>query len=276
MKLQKSLEIAKQLRAISSIEENDIKENEVDEFSSVSEAEPTLQKESFTYFLSRKVSVDKKVFKEKRFVSALPETSESDAYKILRTQIQQRTKEKGWNTIMVTSPQHGAGKTLTAVNLAISMSQEFHQTVMLVDCDLRKQNIHKLLGYASDRGIADHLLENISLAELIAWPGINKLTIISGGKTIEGSTELLGSSKMEQLVAEMKNRYQNRYIIFDVPSLLQGADAIAFLPYVDSVLLVVESGKTSMTDSKTALELIPPEKLLGFVLNRHADVSGEV
>ncbi len=269
MKLQQSIEGAKQLRVNEAIDENDW----VDSSSS---AESFLQKESFAYILSRRVSVDKKKFKEKRFVAALPETSESDSYKILRTQIQQRTKDKGWNTIMVTSPHPGAGKTLTAVNLAISMAQEFHQTVMLVDCDLRRQNIHKLLGYESNRGLADHLLENISLSELIVSPGINKLTIISGGKTIEGSTELLGSSKMEQLVAEMKSRYQNRYIIFDVPSMLQGADAIAFLPYVDSVLLVVESGKTSMTESRTALELIPPEKLLGFVLNRHANVSGQV
>jgi len=229
----------------------------------------SLKKEFFTYSLSRQVSVDTKKLKEKRFVAALPETTESDAYKILRTQIQQRTKDKGWNTIMVTSPQPGVGKTLTAINLAISMAQEFHQTVMLVDCDLRKQSIHKQLGYESDRGIADHLLENISLSELIVSPGIHKLTLISGGKTIEGSTELLGSSKMGHLVAEMKSRYQNRYIIFDVPSLLQGADALAFLPFVDTVLLVVESGKTSLTDSKTALKLIPPEKLLGFVVNRH-------
>ena len=238
-------------------------------------AERSLKKESFAYSRSRQVSVDRKKFKEQRFVAALPETAESDSYKILRTQIQQRTRDKGWNTIMVTSPQPGAGKTLTAINLAISMSQEFHQTVMLVDCDLRRQNIHKLLGYESNRGIADHLLENVPLAELIVHPGINKLTLISGGKTIEGSSELLGSTKMEQLVAEMKNRYQHRYIIFDVPSLLQGADAIAFLPYVDTVLLVVESGKTSMRDSNAALALIPPEKLLGFVLNRHASVPGE-
>ena len=142
----------------------------------------------FTYSQSRKIGVDAGKFKEKRLVAALPETTESDAYKVLRTQIQQRTKEKGWNTIMVTSAETGAGKTLTATNLAIAMAQEFHQTVMLVDCDLRKQDIHKLLGYASDRGLADHLLENIPLSDLIICPGINKLTVISGGRTLGGSS----------------------------------------------------------------------------------------
>lgn len=265
MKLQKSIEKANQVRAIDLFGQNcteDISDN----------VDKQLNKESFTYSLSREVVVNNRKFKENKFVTAFQGTNGSDQYKVLRTQVQQRTKDKGWNTIMVTSPGCGAGKTLTAVNLAISMAQEFHQTVMLVDCDLRKQNIHKLMGYESGRGIADNLLENVSLSELIVCPGINKLTIISGGKTIEGSTELLGSSKMGQLVAEMKTRYKNRYIIFDVPSILQGADTIAFLPYIDSVLLVVESQKTTISESKAALQMIPQEKLLGYVLNRHADL----
>ncbi|WP_051554328.1 AAA family ATPase [Desulfobulbus elongatus] len=232
-----------------------------------------LKRQPFMYSLTKQVVVDKKRFKEQHLVAAYSEDPESDAYKILRTQVQQRAKIQGWNTIMVTSPRPRSGKTVSAVNLALSMAQEFHQTVMLVDCDLAKQGIHTLLGYESNRGIADHLLENIPLSDLIVCPGISKLTVISGGKTIGGSTELLGSAKMGQLVAEMKNRYQNRYIIFDVPSLLEGADAIAFLPYVDAVLMVVESGKTSMTDCTTAVQLVPQEKLLGCVLNRHAAIS---
>jgi len=236
-------------------------------------ASSSLTGDGFAYSHTRQVIVDTSQFREKRLVAALPETTESDTYKILRTQIQQRTKEKGWNTIMVTSPEAGVGKTLTAVNLAIAMAQEFHQTVMLVDCDLRKQDIHKLLGYASDRGLADHLLENIPLSELIVCPGINKLTILSGGRTLEGRTELLGSSKMAQLVAEMKNRYQNRYILFDVPSLLEGADALAFLPNVDAVLMVVEAGKSTHSESKKALQLIPPDKLLGVVVNRQTEMA---
>ena len=230
---------------------------------------------SFSYVQTRKVAVDRRKFRENCFVAAIPGCPESESYKILRTQVQQRTKAKGWNTVMVTSVQPGEGKTLTAINLALSMAQEYHQTVMLVDCDLRNQSIHRLLGYDSRHGIADHLFEDIPLAKLIVWPGIKKLTLISGGKTIEGSTELLGSPKMEQLVGEMKERYENRYIIFDVPAMLQGADAIAFLPYVDSVLLTVESGRTSMADTKAALDLIPREKLLGFVMNRHGGYSAD-
>lgn len=230
-----------------------------------------LKKQTVSYSESKNMPVSPKVFKERRFVAALPDTPEGESYKILRTQIQQRTKDGQWSTIMITSPNQGAGKTLTAINLAISMAQEFHQTVMLVDCDLRKQSIHKLLDYPSERGLADHLLEGVPLSELIVSPGINKLTLISGGKTIEGSTELLGSTKMEQLVLEMKYRYQNRFILFDMPSILQGADALAFMPYVDAVVLVVESGRTTLSETKSALDLISRDKLLGIVLNRQVD-----
>jgi non-specific protein-tyrosine kinase len=74
---------------------------------------------------------------------------------------------------------------------------------------------------------------------------------------------------MKTLVAEMKTRYDDRYVFFDVPPLLESADAFTFAPFVDSILMVVEADRTHINDVKKALELIPQEKFLGFVLNRH-------
>jgi len=87
--------------------------------------------------------------------------------------------------------------------------------------------------------------------------------------SIAGSSELLGSPRMIKLVEEMKHRYPNRYVLFDVPPVLTGADAMAFAPLVDFIVLVVQAGKTSMKDVKKALAMIPKEKILGLVLNRH-------
>lgn len=106
------------------------------------------------------------------------------------------------------------------------------------------------------------------LKELIIWPKIDKLTLISGGRTISESAELLGSQRMKDLVAEMKTRYGDRYVIFDVPPLLSGADALAFSPLVDGIVMVVEEGRTPIKEVEKALELIPKEKFLGFVLNK--------
>ena len=90
----------------------------------------------------------------------------------------------------------------------------------MVDCDFRQQQIHRYLGLESDKGIVDYLLDGVPLKDLIIWPKIDKLTLISGGRTVSESAELLGSQRMKDLVVEMKTRYGDRYVIFDVPPVL--------------------------------------------------------
>jgi non-specific protein-tyrosine kinase len=144
--------------------------------------------------------------------------------------------------------------------------------VLLVDADLKKQQVHQVMGFTSPHGLADHFLSEIPLNQLIVWPKIEKLTIISGGETLEESAELLGSPAMGQLVKEMKTRYDNRYVFFDVPPVLNGADAMSFVRHVDGVVMVVRAGYTPIQDVKKSLEMIPKEKFLGFAFNCHTPV----
>jgi len=169
---------------------------------------------------------------------------------------------------MITSANPGEGKTLTAINLALTFTKTFNQTVLLIDCDLQKQSIQKYLGAPGKMGLIDHLKDDRELKEIIVWPGIDKMTLISGGRTIKDSAEVLSSPKMRSLMTEMKNRYSDRIILFDVPPVLSKADVIAFSPLVDCIVMVVEEGKTSMQDIKKAVSLLPQEKFLGFVLNK--------
>jgi non-specific protein-tyrosine kinase len=234
----------------------------------LSEDEPKLGWNSPAYTQSQSVVLDPDVLIANRCIGIDPDSPDIEHYKLLRTQVQQRTRDKGWNTIMVTSPNPGEGKTVTAINLALTFALEFSNTALLVDADLKQQNVHKTLGYQSRYGLCDYLLHDQPLNDLIVWPGIEKLTIISGARTIENSTELLGSTRMRDLVYEMKSRYDDRYVIFDVPPLLNVADAVAFAPIVDSILMVVEEGRTANNDVQTALKMIPQEKFLGFAMNR--------
>jgi len=220
------------------------------------------------YCESRCMELDRQKVGKNRCVCIFPDAPEGGYYKLLRTQVQLRCKAKGWNTVMITSVRPGEGKTLTAINLALTFAKEFHQTTLLVDCDLKRQTIQQYLGLSSNKGLVNYLIDDTPLKDLIIWPGIEKLTVISGGTPVHESTELMGSPQMEALVAEMKNRYTDRYVIFDVPPILSEADAMAFTPLVDCILMVVEAEKTPMQDIKKALELIPKEKFLGFVLNR--------
>jgi len=169
----------------------------------------------------------------------------------------------------VTSALPKEGKTLTSINLALTFAKEFSQTALLVDCDLRQQRIHDLLGYNGTKGLADYLTNNEQLENLIVWPGIEKLTVISGGPSVSGSSELLGSPGMKTLVEDMKARYPERFIIFDVPSVLSSADALAFAPLVDFIVVVVRAdGQTSIKDVQKSLQMLPKEKVIGLVLNR--------
>jgi protein-tyrosine kinase len=261
MKIRKALEKAKKVRQEDGLERP--------AQASVAPLGKTREKWSPPVYLeSRSVELDLKKLEENRCVGIFSDSLEVDFYKVLRTQILHRTRENGWNTVMITSTLPGEGKTLTSINLALTFAKEFNQTVLLVDCDLRRQSIHQYLGLPSDKGIIDYFMNGKSIKDLIIWPGIEKFSFISGGKTIQNSTEFLGSAKMKDLVTEMKTRYDDRYVLFDMPPILTGADAIAFTPMVDCILLVVEVGKTSIHDIKKALKLIPEDKFLGFVLNR--------
>jgi non-specific protein-tyrosine kinase len=224
-----------------------------------------------SYSNSRRVKLNPQLLAENRCVGYQSEAPELEFYRVLRTHILQQTGGKG-NTVMVTSANPGEGKTLTSINLAFTFAREFKQTALLVDCDLKRQQIHERLGYPSEKGLFDHLIDDAPLSDLMVWPGVEKLTVISGGKTVKDSSELLGSLGMKNLVADMKTRYPDRYVFFDVPPLLTSADSLAFVPLVDYVLIVVQAGKTSLQDVNRALKLLPSEKILGLVMNRQQNL----
>lgn len=277
MKLRKALDKAKKARGERTLlmpDETSAPETSVSETPEPKTPAPKIKKAKNdwvppVYSESQHVELDSRFVIDNRCVSIVPDAPEVDSYKVLRTKIQHRTRVNGWNTVMITSTQPAEGKTLTSINLAITFAKTHNQTVLLVDSDLRRQSIHQRLGINSDSGLIDYLVDDKPLNELLIWPGIEKLTLISGGKTIGESSELLGSPKMKALVEEMKTRYDDRYIFFDVPPILSGADAMAFAPLVDSIIMVVEAGRTSTGDIKKSLDAIPEEKFLGFVLNRN-------
>jgi protein-tyrosine kinase len=215
----------------------------------------------------QRIQLDLHTVAENHCVCALPDTPESHFYKVLRTQIQHIAVEKGWRSIMVTSTMPDEGKTLTCINLAFSFARAYDQTVLLIDADLKKQQVHKTLGVDSRYGLIDYLVNDQPIKDCLLWPESEKLVIISGGKTVDGSSELLGSKMMKTFVSETRDRYEDRLLFFDVPPILVGADAIAFAPLVDGVVVVVRAGKTSIKQARKAIDLLPSDKLIGVILN---------
>lgn len=190
------------------------------------------------------------------------------AYSLLRTQVLQRLDENGWNAVSITSPSTGEGKTLTAINLAISIAKAVTHTVLLVDLDLRRPRVHEYLGYEPEYGIDDYLLSGVPIHEILFSPGIERLVVLPGRETHEDSSELISSPKMVRLSEELKQRYASRIVIFDMPPLLSVDDAMAFAPYVDAVLLVLEESRSQIVEVQRAAGYLKATPLLGAVLNK--------
>lgn len=215
----------------------------------------------------QQVTLNMDIVLNNRCVCANADVLEGDFYKVLRTQIQHVATEKSWRTIMVTSTMPDEGKTLTSINLAFSFAKAYDQTVMLIDADLKKQQVHKTLGIQSQYGLIDYLINDQPISDCLNRPEGEKLVLISGGNPVDGSSELLGSRMMKRFVREARDRYSDRLVFFDAPPIMVGADVMAFAPLVDGIVFVVRAGMTSIKQAKKAIELLPQDKLIGVVLN---------
>lgn len=202
-----------------------------------------------------------------RIVAHLSRSKEADIYRLLRTQVLQTMQREGMRSLAITSPNYGDGKTTTALNLAISIAQDLKQTVLLVDLDLRKPNVHAFLGIEPLKGLSDYLMRGTPIPECLIRLSFDRLSLLPAGAPVEQSSEALGLPRMAALAHELKTRYPDRLIIYDMPPVLEQDDPLAFIPQVDGVLLVLREGKTKTTDTTRCLEVLAAAKIVGTVLN---------
>jgi len=168
----------------------------------------------------------------------------------------------------ITSPTAGEGKSLIASNLAVAIAMELNQTVLLVDMDLRNPSISQYFSLNAEYGLKDYLEKDITLNDVLLNPGIKRMVILPGKGRAEDSAELLSSPKMGRLVSDIKQQYDSRMIIFDVPPILQTDDVLLASNYFDCTLLVIEDGKNTEGDITKSLQLLEGHNLIGTVLNK--------
>jgi capsular exopolysaccharide synthesis family protein len=191
----------------------------------------------------------------------------TDVYRALRAKVLQALHARGKTTVGVTSANHGEGKTLTAINLAVALAMDVNHTVLLVDSDLRNPGVASCLGIEPTLGLSDYLIGKAELSECLVSPKIDRLSVLPARSRIGNSAELLSSPQMLHLANELKRRYVDRLIVYDLPPVLAVGDAIGFLPSIDVTLLVVRDGATRAADLHHALELLSGCNLIGTVLN---------
>ncbi|MBI3009544.1 MAG: CpsD/CapB family tyrosine-protein kinase [Candidatus Omnitrophica bacterium] len=198
-----------------------------------------------------------------------PSSPIAEQYRILRTKLQSlRLRQNGaGQALIITSAVHGEGKSVTALNLSLTMARQENWRVVLVDADLRKGSIHTWLGLDQNRGgLSSVLARGGEVNGELLWLKEPPLTVLPTGPYPDHPAELLESSSWKRLLATLKSQFD--LVIIDAPPLLPVADPGILASQGDSVLLIVRAGKTQRKTVAQAQELLQraKAKILGCVL----------
>ena len=209
-------------------------------------------------------------FTAEKLIALDQNSAAAEAYRGLRTSLLLSTIERPPKTILVVSGRSSEGKTTTAVNTAISLSQ-LGASVLLIDCDLRKPSAHKLLGVNQHTGLSTYLSQGANLDELIAPTEVENLHLLPCGQIPPNPAELLSSKRMKEMLKTLGEQFD--HIVIDSPPITNVTDPIILATMVDGVILVVQAGKSSREDvGRSCQELASVgAKTLGALLN-HVDL----
>ena len=213
-------------------------------------------------------SVDQATMERHRVLLSMNDARALSAYKILRTRVRRRMLASQWRSVGVCGAAEGAGKTLTAINLAVTFAQDKRSPCVLVDVDLHRPNVAGYLGLQCDTGLTDYLLGEAELADIVYTTGIPGLMIVPNVRPRQSASELLASPRMTELVKFLESLQPHRAIIYDLPPLLMSDDVLLFAPHMDCVLDVVAVGVTPRASLERSKEILAEFNVVGVVLNR--------
>ncbi|VAW01893.1 hypothetical protein MNBD_ALPHA05-1743 [hydrothermal vent metagenome] len=191
-----------------------------------------------------------------------------NAYRVLRTRVLQKMDAAGWKTIAVVSPGAGAGKTVTAINLAIAIGAKTGSHPMLADLDFYRPSVARYLGFREPPSLLDYFEGKRELDDVTVRPDLTDLLVMPNERVSRRGAEFLTSERTDQLIYTAVHDYKSRIVIFDMSPLLGCDDTIAFLPKVDCVLLVAASGQTRVSELKEARRILAKTNVIGTVLNK--------
>ncbi|MCB1869992.1 MAG: XrtA-associated tyrosine autokinase [Gammaproteobacteria bacterium] len=176
------------------------------------------------------------------------------------------------NLIMISSAISGEGKTYTTLNLAISIAMELDRTILMVDSDLAKPSLSRLLGISDRPGFTECLKDqNLDLGQFLLKTDVPKLSVLPAGTRNNRATELLASNSMSARLQELSSRYSDRIVLFDSPPLLATSESSVLASHMGQVAVVVEYGATPRFMIKEALQLLHNEDSVSLILNKSRD-----
>lgn len=197
-----------------------------------------------------------------------PHCPTAEEYRKLKSVLVKMTTGASFkNLLMVTSSVPSEGKSLTALNLAVSLAQELDHSVLLVDADLRRPSVHRYLNVEQGVGLSEVLKGEAEIEDTIVATGIGKLSIMRAGRLIDNPAELFSSQRTKAVLSELKGSCPDRYVIFDTPPVLPFAESRSLANLVDGVIFVVMERLASEANIKEAVDSLKGCPLLGMVYN---------
>jgi len=228
--------------------------------------------------LSRRVELDLDALAAQGFVTPnAGRTQLADQYRVIKRPLIKNAMGKGAatlnhaNLIMVTSALAGEGKSFTSLNLALSIAAELDNTVMLVDADVARPSMLRMLGLPEGPGLLDVLEQKYDMADVMMRTNVDKLTLLPSGTPHQRATEILASDAMSNLLEDMAKRYPDRIIIFDSPPLLLTTESRVLASHMGQIVVVVRAESTAQSAVQQALATIESCPLKMMLLNQAAD-----
>jgi protein-tyrosine kinase len=211
----------------------------------------------------------------RRVVSHNGADQRSRPYDMLRTQVLRSMGSSGWTILGVTSPTAQCGKTVTAINLALSIARHQDQSAVLVDMDLQRPRVAEYLGLTPREGGVVGLLNgsvNLQSAAVSVRAGNQQIVVLPSAPTKE-SSELMGSRAMGNLLQEVRQTFRSQIIILDLPPILASDDVIALLPQIDCILMVAAVGHSKASEIEESTRHLKSTPLVRLVLNKAAEAN---
>ena len=200
--------------------------------------------------------------------------SAAASYRLLRTRILQRSRSSSWSILGITSAAPGEGKSVTALNLAISLAREGNQDVFLLDCDMRNPSICRYLGVQPPAQISDYFHGTAGVEQMLFGIGMERLAIAGGTTGTDSASELLANGRFETLIEDVRSLSVSPLILVDLPPVISTDDALVIAPRVDAMVLVAAEGLTRRDQLEKAAGLLVEYPIAGIILNRSAEALG--
>lgn len=193
------------------------------------------------------------------------------AYRLLRSRLQNRLKQNNWFSLAIASPSQNDGKSVTSLNVAVSIAREKQRPVYLLDLDMRNPSLCTFLGLHDVRPLPDYFLGHARPEEVLYQTSIPSLIVAGAPYAVDGASEMLAGPRFSELLAHIRLRSPDALVLLDLPPVNVTDEALLVGPRVDAFLVVVSEGKTERKQLAQTLSSLAEFTIAGVVVNRSSD-----